>query len=250
MKHSNYLAGFIGLMALLSIPLSSSQARDINMVAVNWAPYYGKSLKNEGVIADLVKTSFKRSGHTAKIEWVPWKRAVYLVEQGLKDVALGAYYSDERARTFRLSDAFYNIEVGFVALRKLGVTGYSSLTDLSPYKIGVNAGWANRQDFDEASYLRKEPAKSPKHNILKLLKGRVQIITLSFGIFKYELSQMKARRLDEFVFLTPPLATKDLHNLISRKIPDSEKIASDFNRGLAKIKSDGTYSKILAEHGF
>jgi polar amino acid transport system substrate-binding protein len=229
---------------------STTTARDISMVTTEWSPYYGSKLKNGGVITELVVAAFKKVKHSASIQYFPWKRALHLVRRRRSDLVMGAYYTKKRATIYYFSAPFYRVTVGLVALKEKEITKYSSLRDLTFYRIGIANGWANSKEFDTANYLRKDKATSQLLNIRKLFNNRVDMIAISFGVFKYEISQMKRYNISKVVFLSPALAQNTLHLMMSKKIEDHQQIIKDFNQGLKIIKRNGTYKRILAKHGF
>jgi len=226
------------------------EAREIKMLSVDWAPYYGSEMQDDGFITVIVKTAFQRSGHNATVNFVPWERALHYVENGKYDIVMGAYYTKERSKKYLYSDPFYDIDVGLVGYKSLGVTQYSKLEDLKQYRIGVSRGWANSEEFDAADFLIKEQATNQILNIRKLINNRVNMIVIAFGIFQYELSSIKNHSMDDFVLIQPPLSKNALHLMMSLKKPDHMKVIKDFNHGLEEIKKDGTYDKILKKYGF
>ncbi|WP_028863815.1 substrate-binding periplasmic protein [Psychromonas aquimarina] len=225
-------------------------AKELSMVTVDWAPFYGSEMPDNGVITVIVKAAFQRSSIDSSVKFIPWKRALKEVENGISDVLMGAYYTNERNRTYLYSDPIYDIRVGLVALKSLGLEHYTKLQDLIPYTIGVSRGWANSEEFDQADYLNKKGATNQILNVRKLFKKRIDMISISFDVFRYEVAAMSTHTLDEIVFIQPPLQVSAIHLMISRQNPDKEKIIDAFNLGLAAIKQDGTYDKILKEYGF
>ncbi len=225
-------------------------AKELSMVTVDWAPYYGSEMTDNGVISVIVKTAFQRSGIQSSVKFIPWKRALKEVKSGKSDILMGAYYTSERNKTYLFSDPIYEVRVGLVALKSLGIGHYTKLQDLIPYTIGVGRGWANSEEFDQADYLNKKGATNQILNVRKLFKKRVDMISISFDVFRYEVATMSTHQLNEVVFIEPPLDISSLHLMISRQNPDKEKVINAFNLGLAAIKQDGTYDKILKEYGF
>eukprot|EP00494_Astrolonche_serrata_P006718 UN06743 len=80
---------------------------------------------------------------------------------------MGAYYNDDRAKTYHMSDPFYQIKLGLIARRDVGIQQYNNLQELAPYRIGVSRGYANSEEFDAADFLNKDVAKGPTINIQK-----------------------------------------------------------------------------------
>jgi len=226
------------------------QARDVSMVTVDWEPYYASSLDKGGVYTEIVTTAFKRVGHNATVRFISWKRALKYVEDGKKDIVMGAYYNEERTQVYHFSDSCMTLNSGLIAHKKLGITSYKSLEDLKPYKIGVNRGWTYTPEFDAADFLQKDEATNQMVNIRKFFKGRVDLIAITIEIFQYEVSKLKDHNMSEVVVLDPILDKKGLFLMMGKKVPDHKKIISDFNRGLKEIRDDGTYGKIFSAHGF
>jgi polar amino acid transport system substrate-binding protein len=241
----------ITLLCLMAISLwaSTAQARQVKMCTLNWEPFYGDKLPRQGFFTEIARTAFDRAGHSAKAEFMPWARAKLEVEQGDRDVLLGAYYNEERAKTYRASDPIYTAEVGLVGLEDLGVDSFDSLRQLSDYTIGYGRGFTVSEEFDNAAYLDKEPAENLNLNVKKLFAGRVDLIAGSFENIRY-IAQQQNRNVDKLVFLEPPLKKSTLHIMVSRGIDDSEELLADFHNGLRQIREDGTYNQILREMGY
>lgn len=241
------------LIILFSIAISSplsGLARDISMVTVDWAPLYASNLKGGGVLTEVVKSAFKRKGHNATLQWHPWKRCMVLVGKGKSDIAMGAYFSKERARNYLYSDPFFEVNIGLVALKEIGITSYKSLQELKKYTIGVNKHWVNSPQFDAATYLKKDYSQTHIVTLRKLFGRRIHMIVTSIPVLQYEVGRMKHHSLSEVVILDPLLATNKLYLISGFKLKDHKQIIQDFNEGLAEIKKDGTYGKIFAKHGF
>ena len=78
------LAAFC-ILSLLTLN-GSVQAREISMLTVDWAPHYGSALPEQGLTTAIVKAAFKAGGHSSKVEFIPWERALAEVEAGKSDV--------------------------------------------------------------------------------------------------------------------------------------------------------------------
>ncbi|MEM7206569.1 MAG: transporter substrate-binding domain-containing protein [Pseudomonadota bacterium] len=237
------------LFIILTTAVSTVQARDVSMVTVDWQPYYGSGLLDGGMVVDVARAAFQRAGHNATVKFIPWTRALKTVEEGENDIVLGAYYNEERAQTFHISDSFYRVRLGLVARRDVGVTRYESLQDLKPYRIGVSRGYANSEEFDAADFLNKDVAKGPTINLQKLKRERIDMMVAAFGIFRFELNR-DGGDINQYSFIEPPLADNGLYLLGSRNVADGAQLIADFNRGLEAIRADGTYDELLKKHGF
>lgn len=215
------------------------------MVTVEWAPHYGKDLPENGLTTALVKAAFKAAGHNAEVEFIPWKRALKEVKEGLHDVVMGAYFNEERAKTYHMSDPIYSLDLVLIARPGLGINKYDSLEDLKEYRIGISRGFANSDAFDAADYLDKHIATTPTLNIRKLFRGRIDLAVMNYDLFRYNANR-EGFCVGNVEYLEPPLATPFLHIMASREIGDGRKIIDDFNNGLKAIKDSGEYLRIFS----
>ena len=237
------------LVALtLAFAATAAEARRVVMCTVPWAPFYDPGLEDEGFISEISRAAFRAAGHDAKLEFMPWARAMLEVRQGDRHVLMGAYYTDERAETYIASDRIYTTSVGLVALKDLGVSSYGELRDLSEYTIGYGRGWATTDEFDNADYLDKEAADNNVLNVRKLYAGRIDMIAMNFDRFS-QIAADEGFDPDRAVFLDPPLQSSGLYLMASRAIENPETLIEEFNEGLEAIRQNGRYDEIIERFG-
>jgi polar amino acid transport system substrate-binding protein len=230
------------LLAFVLVP--AVQAREISMLTVEWAPHYGSELPEEGLTTAIVKAAFRASGHVSEVDFIPWTRALKEVEEGKADIVMGAYHNQEREQTYIFSDPIYFLQLGLIARPGLGITSYDSLGELAPYSIGISRGFANSEEFDAANYLNKQIASFPNLNIRKLFRGRIDMAVMNFDLFRYE-ARKEGFCIGDVEFIEPPLETHGLYLMASRNINDGNIVIADFNRGLAKIRQNGEFDRIV-----
>jgi polar amino acid transport system substrate-binding protein len=244
-KKIAYLAGLVTVT--LGLSLNHASARELTGVTVEWAPHYGSVMPDGGAMTQITKAAFQRTGHSAEISFIAWNRALKNVEEGKDDFVMGAYSNEERARTYFVSEPVYYLDFGLVALDSLGFAEMDGLRSIEPYTIGVNLGYANTEEFDAADYLAKEVAPSPKLNIRKLYRDRIDMVIGAFDVVRFE-ARKENMNTSRLVFIQPPLQRNALYLLVSRNIPDGEQIVNDFNAGLAQITADGTLDDLLRNY--
>jgi len=61
---------------------SSGSAEMITMVTCNWQPFQGEDLPKQGFTAEIARQALNRKGHTFKLIFRPWARAVDQVKKG------------------------------------------------------------------------------------------------------------------------------------------------------------------------
>lgn len=241
----------IGLFLLMELTGKMGWAEDkkIVLATCNWEPFFGETLVNGGYVIEITKEAFLRAGYELEVKFVPWKRALETAKAGKADGVIGTNYSDERARTYRLTDVVYQEENGFFRKKGRAIT-YKTLRDLTPYKIGYMRGGSFGAEFDTAAYLKKQDVTDNELNIKKLIGGRIDLFISARLIVIHLLRTKYPEWQEEIEFIVPPYLMINVHHAISRAISNSEKIVADFNQGLKEIRDDGTYQKILEKHGF
>jgi len=229
----------------------SATAKDktITLTTLNWEPYIGEELKNQGYVAEIVREAFHRSGYQVDIKFMPWARAVQLAKNGEVDGYFPEYYAQEVTTHSQFSDAFPGGPMGFFK-RKGSTINYQSIEDLKPYTIGVVRGYVNTAEFDAADYLQKDPVTNDTLNIRKLLGGRIDLFIADKFVGLYLLERDLPEKLGQIEFLEPPLELKDLFVCISKKTTDADKKLIAFNSGLKQMEQDGSLKTILNRHGF
>ena len=234
----------VASLVLLAMLCGGVQAREISMLTVEWAPHYGADLPENGLTTALVKAAFRAAGHRSEVDFIPWARALKEVEEGKADVVMGAYFNEERAERYYYSDRIYSLDLGLIARPGLDTRKYNSLRELSGYKIGITRGFANSEEFDSATYLDKHVATFPNLNIRKLFRSRIDMAVMNFDLFRYE-AKKEGYCISDVTFMDPPLSTEGLYMMASRNISDGVQIMQDFNRGLATIRQNGEFDRIV-----
>jgi polar amino acid transport system substrate-binding protein len=227
-----------------------ARAQNVSMVTTPWEPFFSKDLPQGGVITEIAAAAFAREGHQTSIKWYPWIRALKLVEYGSADVVMGAYYSAERTKKYLYSDPIFDIEVGLMALKDFGVKDYNSLQDLKGYNVGVVRGWVYSEEFDNADFLKKQVIINQIAAVRMLFAKRIDMLAASVPVFLHEVSLLKDQTTVNTKVLKPLLGKRQLFLMFNKADVKGAQLMKAFNTGLAKIRADGTFKKILAEHGF
>ena len=96
-------------------------------------------------------------------------------------------------------------------------------------------------------FLKKKAVGSEESCVKMALKGRVQFVAGSQFVFSAVLKKLEpgASLSPVFIFNRTPM-----FNAFSKKAPHYEKLKASFDKGMALIKKDQTYEKIMKKHGF
>jgi len=228
---------------------TSAQARQVHLTTLVWEPYYGPELRNDGFCGAITKAAFERAGHSVKITYVPWARALRDAAAGRYDGIMGGYYTKERAKDFHYTEPFAKARGALIAPDGFALDSYDSMRDLKGYKIAIANDFAYSEEFDNADFLEKMVVNRTQQMIHMLFKGRVDMAALSVAVFRHQAKELGYDNTAKMKMLQPLLFENDLFVMMSKAIDDAKELRDDFNAGLAAIKEDGTYQKILERYG-
>jgi len=249
MKRSTIVLVFMFVIILFS-QMSLYGLKPIKLATVNWAPYYGENLQNQGFVTDLAKEAFKRAGYSMTVEFVPWKRALELAKKGDYDGLLGAYYNEKRKEYFQYSIPISSANVVIIRKKSLMLPNkLYKLKDLAKYKFGTINGYSYGKEFDNATFIKKDVSPNLETNLIKLYKGRYDLAVVSREVMLNLIQTKHPEYKGQFVELAPKLVENNLYIAISKKIKNSTKITNDFNAAFKSMQKDGTVNKILKKYG-
>jgi len=248
MKKIFFLA-LVVMFVIAVFPATLFSQTAVYLSSLDWPPYIGSDLKDNGMVAKVVEAAFARSNYRLEIEILPWESAVSDAIDGVYSGYFPEYYADYIKEDFVFSDPF--VEGPLVLMKRKGDNiSYTKLSDLKNYVIGVVAGYVNTEAFDSADYLTKEEGSDDLQNIKKLLDGKLDLIVIDTNVAKYLIDQNLPGQFGKVEFLKPVLEIKSLYICFSKTDPNVNQIVKAFNSGLAIIKRDGTLKKILTQYGF
>lgn len=237
----------ITLAVLLMLPLFLMGSKTIRLTTLEWEPYIGKGLPDQGFVHEIVTEAFKREGYTVQIDYYPWVRAVRMSDDGVVDGYFPEYYAQSREEFALFSEPFKGGPVGFFKLKSNNIS-WKSLDDLRPYSIGTVRDYVNEEKFDATDFLKKDEVNDDETNFRKLFGKRIDLVVADRFVGEYLVRNKMPNNLPELEFLEPPLIEHSLFVCISKKAADADAKLKAFNNGLASMKKDGTYDKILIKH--
>ncbi|MCP4023862.1 MAG: transporter substrate-binding domain-containing protein [Desulfobacteraceae bacterium] len=229
----------------ISIPCFAQTT--LTFSTIHAPPLCAKELPGGGVFTQITREAFMRSGYVLKINFVKWKRGFKDTQEGLSDGLMLVSYKKDRIAFFNYTETVVK-EKGALFAQKTSNIEYKKLEDLKPYSIGVLRG-ALLSDLLKAENLTVRELTSHEQNILMLANDRLDLVASQELPFYYLVNTKFPKWKGKFKMLLPPLHIGYLHNVISRKNPNSKKIVADFNKGLLAIQQDGTFNKLMMEHG-
>lgn len=224
---------------------------DVHLVTLDWPPFIGPTLENNGFLAEIVREAFSRVGYRVHMDFLPWNRALHMTERGDYDGLIAVYHTEEREEIFH----YHSTPLGYAEIVFMELSGreihYSTMEDIEEYRIGLTRGFVYPAVLEEADFLERVKAEDTK-TLLKLLLGRrVDLIVESREVLCYLLEHSFEEDMrKEVQVLEPILERRPLYIAFSALPIDVSHLLTSFNKGLLEIKEDGTYEAIMTQHGF
>ncbi|KAA0949374.1 MULTISPECIES: transporter substrate-binding domain-containing protein [unclassified Pseudomonas] len=241
------LSRAVALLGLLLLAQTAIAER-LRLVADAWPPFTDATLVNGGLATDIVSTALARAGYPSNFEQVPWARALMGVGDGRYDVLVNAWYDEARTQLGQFSDEYLLNRVRFLKRRDDPIE-FQNLQQLHDYPVAVVRGYAYSADFDRDLQFQKVPVHNFAMAVRMLAAQRVRLTVEDEFVARYYLARESARVRNAVEFLPKPLSENSLHILVSLKNPQHKQIVAGFDREIARMKADGSYAKLLKQHG-
>jgi polar amino acid transport system substrate-binding protein len=237
----------IGFAESILIIDSASAEEIITISTLEYAPWTGKNLKNNGFVNHVITDAFQRKGYTVRYTYLPWKRAVTEAKNGKYSALSYVYWSTDREKEFFFSDPISEEKIVFFHLKSNPIKDWKTLVDLKNYKFGATRGYTYTKSFWDAANTKRlmvDVTNSDLQNFKKLLAGRIDIFPSGLvngnSILQKEFDVSQS---DLLSFHPKPLSKTTGHLAFTRSRKNSENLLRIFNQGLAELKKEGLYDK-------
>ena len=228
----------------------STAIQSVKLTSIDNCPYIcPHTLRNRGLILDIVAMSFKEVGISVDYEYSESRSsAVATVKSGAKDILLG--FNKSQTEQLDYADNFYiNDETSFVILKKSRIK-LAYAKDLKTYKLGLIEGTSfdnNDGSWNKAiaehTLSRKSNQPLAELQLLKLLEAKnIDIAVMNWDFAKYNMQQSEQ---DKFRTIQKDIITK-LHlgfTISERGRVLKRKFIEGFNRLLDTEKLEQIYLK-------
>ncbi len=248
LPRSSWLTALLCLLPLIAclacFPRSANAqdgvVRTVRLTSLEWPPYAGKALPQQGASVAVVRSALAAMGVRLEVEFVPWTRAVALGQDSKSGFSgyFPEYESPEVASMFTLSQPIGHGPLGLVERRSAAVA-WRTLDDLKGLQIGVVRGYINTEDFDAMVVSREltaVPASDDLANVRKVISGRLPLAVIDRNVLAYlmanDRSVADARRVLQFN--ARALENKSLHVAL-QDTAEGEWALQMINQGLKKI---------------
>ncbi len=235
----------IGLFIVLCLSVPPSYGETITLGAEDdWIPY--ARADGTGLANEIIAAAFKSVGIDVKFKVMPYNRILKLVEWGDLLGGFNVPLDEESKKKYVLGNMpLYHAVSAYYQNKEKSLKGKNRDALVNKERIGVVLGYGYGDHFLQAvekGNIIKEVSRSEKINLKKLAVGRIDATIIYDKTASVLLKELGLEDKIEMVFQNE---TTPIFLAFSKKNPKSQYYADKLDKGMAKIKKDGTYQKIM-----
>ena len=202
----------------------------------------------EGLGADIAGEICLRLGCQIKIDILPFKRALKMIELGKADAFIGPYKSAIREQYMVYSEAaFYQDPLVFYVKNSNEFQWHNNLETLKELSVGLTRGWNYGDDFEQyKSQLEVSEVGTVEASFLQLIHDRVDIIVTHPWAAQLVIKQLSLA--NQVKQLQPPLIVNKGYFGFSKKRNLNEFITL-FDKELNNMIANGEVKKMSEKYG-
>lgn len=252
----HWMSIFFGVLTLISMPLVAACDKElVNGWGGEWTPFisgtYDKPSGLDMEVLDAVVEAAGCSWRNTKSE-IPWSRHMMWLKTGELDIATAASWTKERAEYAYFTKPYRNEYIAMY-VRNEDQDKFDELTlqelTRGKFRLGVELGNIYGDVMGpllKSMGDRVEYVNSNKQNTQKLENMRIDGY-LGFVPFDNILIAKEGRSKDIIMLPATLIRTGQVHFMLSKRYNSSE-VFDALEKGLATIKSNGTYDRIIKKY--
>lgn len=235
------------ILALFLAMPALAENKTMHIHFEDYPPYeYMENGKAKGINVDLMREAFKRMKITPNFIPMPWKRAVYELQNGgILALASGFKTPDRELFAMFPSEALAMEHVVVVTTAVSGLE-ISSLDDLYGLRVGVVREYAYGHRFDSMVGLSKIEASSNPQLLKMLLSQRMDVAIMNRAVARAIAKKTKVLPHIKFIY---PINSEPLYLLFSRaRGHEAATMALQFGDAIKSMRKDGTWARIVSRY--
>ncbi|MCP3926332.1 MAG: transporter substrate-binding domain-containing protein [Desulfobacterales bacterium] len=236
------------IILFISVTISSAQTKIVTSASDPWPPFVDPDHPKMGITIEVVTAAFKTQGYILKHKIIPWSRAEQMVKRGKIDILPNTWKTDKRKSYLLYSKPYAYNKIKFIKRKGAGFE-YNGLKSLKGKKVGIIRGYGYGDEFMNSKHFKRFPVNNLILNIRKLVAKRIDLTLEDEIVAKNQISKKEPKLLSKIEFTKKYISSKGLHVTCGLKNPSHRSIIMAFNKGLKKIKSNGTLKKIFKSYG-
>jgi len=240
---------FIACLLCLGVAAANPPIR---LAAGEWPPFSGESLVDHGIACRIVEAAFAESGMQVEFSFLSWRRGFELAKRGKMDGAILWAAPDANDPDLVGSSTVIISDVIVLHRRDVPVD-MAHLEQAARTRVAYPNGYGY-EDIPAFRHLltlahpRPVVLNDDRDAVQALLNNRIDLYPIDRLVAIYLLNQSGPPRWQSVLELSStPLSSETLVVVISRTLPDHDRIVASLNRGLASLRAKGLIAKWLTE---
>lgn len=233
-------------IVLLSCMSLLARAEQLRIVTDPWAPYvYEENGEPKGIDYEVTAEVFHRLGIEVRWEFMPWRRCLLMIEQGLADGVMDIFQTAHRnSLLYYPSEPLSEVE--FVLFQaNARPHAVNSLDDLEGLTVGTSPGYNYGDAFLDSALFRRESAATQEANFGKLQLGRIDLLITDRRVGRFMINQLG---LQDQVSELPLVVSRQSQYLAVRRNAGMDLLAQRFAAELRRFKREPAYAELQARY--
>lgn len=220
----------------------------ITVATGEWFPYVSNSMDDGGFAAEVVFYAFLAAGIEATIEHHTWDDGERLIKAGRVAAAFPHAFTKAR-KGYALFSAPIAQSKGVFFYKKERFPNFdvTRLKTLRNKTLAGVTGAFYREMFAEAG-LKVVYSRSAATAFKRLYIDGVDLVPENEFVGWALLERLYPDELYKFAAAKTPFHASTLHLMVSRKTPGARRLLDKFNSGLASIRRQGLYQRLLLKY--
>lgn len=220
-----------------------AQAKTLRLLTEAWPPYvFEQEGQPAGLDYEVAREVLKRLNVDLQLHFMPWKRCLLEMNQGLADGILDIFRRPEREAYMQFAEEPLS-DVEFVLFfARSRPFPFRDLKDLRGRVIGTSPGyWYHNDAFQTSTTFSREEAPSHEANFGKLVRHRVDLVV---NDRRTGLVLSKEMGLETQIGYNTTVLGRDRLFLALRKTPELQQLANAFAEELRIFKKEPGYQRL------
>lgn len=198
---------------------------------------FNKNGEATGLAVDVTRALEKSMGRPVTVTGLDWTKAQELVANGQADALIQINETPDRVKIYDFSEPLLQSQFSIFSLSNRPNIAYA--TDLRGLRVGVEKNGLPHKVLQQDPLIQLEIIPNFVDGFAMLSRGTVDAIVVDYIVGAYAVSENHIPNIR--ISQEPILYSR---SAIAVKKGNSELLAA-INRGLAEIRSDGTYASIV-----
>lgn len=246
LQRPTYITSAIRKLVVVLVLLPAVARAEVEIVTGQIPPYsFEEDGKPAGVAVEIVQALAAIVGHSGKMTFVPWKRAVAMAERSADAprLILPLNRSPERESRFTWVVPLLTDATALIT-RKDGKPRIATYQEARGYSVGVLLGSPLETELRNKGFRRVDVGVDEETNARKLQLGRIDAWFVASMVAPFVYKRLGFQPSD--LVYGAELQVNDLHLGATKSLSEAETKA--WQSAMEKILRNGTYDQILKKY--